>query len=66
LVTPGICQIPGLNFFSQWFGTLPYYLASMVFFLIINQVFCPFEEKKLLETFGEEYFSYHRKVRRWI
>ena len=51
---------------ALWFGTLPYYLASVVFFLIINQVFCPYEEKKLDETFGEEYFSYRRKVRRWV
>ena len=51
---------------ALWFGTLPYYLASVVFFLVINQVFCPFEEKKMDETFGEEYFSYRTKVRRWV
>ena len=38
----------------------------VMFFLIINQVFCPFEEKKMDETFCEEYFSYRRKVRRWV
>ena len=51
---------------ALWFGTLPYYLASVVFFLVINQIFCPFEEKKMDETFGEEYFSYRTKVRRWV
>ena len=51
---------------ALWFGTLPYYLASAVFFLVINQIFCPFEEKKMDETFGEEYFSYRTKVRRWV
>jgi protein-S-isoprenylcysteine O-methyltransferase Ste14 len=51
---------------ALWFGTLPYYIVNAVFFLVINQVFCPFEEKKLDETFGEEYFNYRRKVRRWV
>ena len=51
---------------ALWFGTLPYYLAMVVFFLVINQVFIPFEEEKLVETFGKEYFSYRRKVRRWV
>ena len=51
---------------ALWFGTLPYYLATVVFFLVINQVFCPFEEEKLVETFGKEYFSYRRKVRCWV
>ncbi len=51
---------------TLWFGTLPYYLATVVFFLVINQVFCPFEEKKLDETFCKEYLSYRRKVRRWV
>jgi len=51
---------------ALWFGTWPYYLASVVFFLVINQVFCPFEEKKLAETFGEEYSSYRSKVGRWL
>jgi protein-S-isoprenylcysteine O-methyltransferase Ste14 len=51
---------------ALWFGTLPYYLASAVFLLVINQVFCPYEEKKLDETFCEEYASYRSKVRRWV
>ena len=51
---------------ALWFGTLPYYLATVVFFMVINQVFCPFEEQKLAKTFGKEYFSYRRMVRRWL
>jgi protein-S-isoprenylcysteine O-methyltransferase Ste14 len=51
---------------ALWFGTLPYYIVNVLFFLVINQVFCPFEERKLDEIFSEAYFNYRRKVRRWV
>jgi protein-S-isoprenylcysteine O-methyltransferase Ste14 len=51
---------------ALWFGTLPYYLVVVVYTLIINQVFCPHEEVKLIATFGEEYSNYQGKVRRWL
>jgi len=49
-----------------WFGTLPYYLATVLFFMVINQVFCPFEEDELGATFGVAYSDYCESVRRWI
>jgi protein-S-isoprenylcysteine O-methyltransferase Ste14 len=51
---------------ALWFGTLPYYLATVLFFLVINQFFCPFEEQRLISTFGEQYSGYRRTVRRWV
>jgi protein-S-isoprenylcysteine O-methyltransferase Ste14 len=51
---------------ALWFGTLPYYLVAVLYFLVINQVFCPFEEERLIATFGKEYSEYRRKVRCWV
>jgi protein-S-isoprenylcysteine O-methyltransferase Ste14 len=47
-------------------GTLPFFLAALADFLILNFVFIPFEEKKLERIFGEQYLSYKRSVRRWL
>ena len=44
-----------------------YFLASpVVFFLVINFWQIPFEEKLLVERFGEAYRSYCGRVRRWL
>jgi len=47
-------------------GTLPFYLVVLVYFIIINQVFCPFEENRMVETFGDDYLVYQKQVRRWF
>jgi len=47
-------------------GTFPFYLATAAYFIIINFVFCPYEEDKLSETFTEDYLCYKNKVRRWL
>ena len=47
-------------------GGLFFYLAALTFFLIINFVFCPYEEAKLIGLFGEEFARYRRCVRRWL
>jgi len=47
-------------------GTLPFYIAAAVYFVVINHVFCPYEENKLAGAFGESYLSYKRRVRRWL
>jgi len=49
-----------------WFGTAPFFAAAAGFFLIIQLVFCPYEEEKLLVTFGNAYSDYRMAVRRWI
>jgi len=51
---------------ALWFGTLPYYIVVVLYFLVINEAFCPFEEERLVATFGKEYSEYQRKVRRWV
>lgn len=47
-------------------GGLPYYLAGLAFFLIMNFVFCPYEEAKLERSFGREFTDYLAEVRRWL
>jgi protein-S-isoprenylcysteine O-methyltransferase Ste14 len=47
-------------------GTFPFYLATVAYFVIINNVFCPYEESKLTEAFGDTYTSYKNRVRRWL
>jgi len=47
-------------------GTLPFYLAAAAYFVVINNVFCPYEEMKLSETFGASCLSYKNEVRRWF
>lgn len=47
-------------------GSLPCYLASLAFVLIIDAVFCPYEERKLEQAFGADYSRYRDSVRRWL
>jgi protein-S-isoprenylcysteine O-methyltransferase Ste14 len=41
-------------------------LAPLIFYLVVNSVVIPFEEKKLLKNFGIQYNDYRKSVRRWI
>jgi protein-S-isoprenylcysteine O-methyltransferase Ste14 len=56
-------MLGGLAF---WFGTLPFVLAALAFFLVINLVFCPYEEQKLATNFGDDYRDYCQRVSRWL
>ena len=47
-------------------GTVPFYVAALLFWLVADRAFCPFEEKKLAASFGASYESYRLRVRRWI
>lgn len=49
-----------------WIGTLPFVAAAIAYFVIINFVFCPFEEDKLTTAFGDDYSRYRNRVGRWI
>lgn len=53
----GIALITG-NFISL--------LSPMIFFLIIQYMFIPYEEEKMEKTFGDQYIDYKKNVRRWI
>lgn len=47
-------------------GVLSYYIVIPVYFLIIDQAFCPYEEKKLLSGFKADYEIYSQQVPRWL
>jgi len=47
-------------------GTVPFYAAAVALWLIINRHFCPYEERKLRDSFGDEYSRYAARVRRWL
>jgi protein-S-isoprenylcysteine O-methyltransferase Ste14 len=47
-------------------GTAPFYLSAIAYFMILNFIFCPYEERKLINSFGPEYIEYMTRVRRWI
>ena len=47
-------------------GSLTPYAAVFVFAVFMDIVFIRLEEKELEDTFGEAWFEYKRKVRRWI
>jgi len=51
---------------ALWFGTVPFVLAAAAFYLVIELVFCPFEETKLAAAFGDAYATYCKNVRRWV
>lgn len=47
-------------------GTLPFYVAAVIYFTVIDLVFCRYEEQKLAIRFGEDYLAYKDRVRRWL
>ncbi len=53
----------GVAFFM---GTIPAMLGPVVFFLIIDKVFIPYEEKDLQLSFGNEYEEFLSTTRRWL
>ena len=42
------------------------YAAALVYFLIIDFVFCPYEERRLAQTFPGTFTAYRQDVRRWL
>ena len=51
---------------AVYVGTPPFYLAAVGYFAVLNSVFCPYEEAKLADTFGQEFLNYKAKVCRWL
>ena len=47
-------------------GNLVSFIAPVVFFLIIDKVFIPYEEEKLWSTFGDAYEQFASQSRRWL
>lgn len=55
-----------LTGFGIWLGNPINVLLITSFILIINALQIIPEEKALLKQFGEQYFDYTKRVRRWI
>jgi protein-S-isoprenylcysteine O-methyltransferase Ste14 len=51
---------------SFMMGTISSMIAPIVFFLIIDKVFVPYEEEKLLLSFSDVYNEYMATTRRWL
>jgi len=51
---------------AVYLGTIIMFLAPLAFFLTINFIFIPREEKILENLFGQKYLDYKKKVRRWL
>ena len=47
-------------------GSLVSFIFPTIFFLLLQFVFIPQEEKELKTLFGEEYLDYLKRVRKWI
>lgn len=51
---------------SIYFGNILAFFSPIIFFLIMNFYFVPFEEKLMENLFGRKYLNYKKKVRRWL
>jgi protein-S-isoprenylcysteine O-methyltransferase Ste14 len=47
-------------------GTLISFVFPVVFGILMELLFIPFEETNLERVFGKQYVEYKRRVRRWI
>lgn len=48
------------------FGTIPFIGAAVVYWIVMDRVFCVYEERAMLQKFGASYEAYRRRVRRWL
>ena len=58
-----VLMLLGLAIAAGW---ILMYGAALTFFLIIDYVFCPYEEARLERTFGNTFSRYRKRVRRWL
>ncbi len=47
-------------------GNVLSFVFPVLFFVIIDRMFVPYEEEKGEKEFGKKYLEYKKKVRRWI
>jgi protein-S-isoprenylcysteine O-methyltransferase Ste14 len=47
-------------------GSLSSAFAALLFVMLLDRYYIPFEEAVLQEKFGESYLKYKKCVRRWI
>ena len=51
---------------SIYIGNLLSFLSPIIFFMVMNFIYIPFEEGLMKNIFGKKYLDYKKKVRRWI
>lgn len=51
---------------SVYIGNFLALFSPLIFFLVMNFVYIPFEERLLAKLFGNKYLDYKKRVRRWI
>jgi protein-S-isoprenylcysteine O-methyltransferase Ste14 len=47
-------------------GSWPIYVVTIIYALILNHVFCSYEERKLRNQYRDQYAVYAARVRRWL
>jgi protein-S-isoprenylcysteine O-methyltransferase Ste14 len=47
-------------------GSIPGLIAPVGFFLLINNIFIPYEEHSMRKLFGQNYEQYEASVRKWL
>ena len=47
-------------------GSVPFYTAAIAYIVVMDTVFCPYEEEKLLRLFDDDFLRYRARVRRWL
>jgi protein-S-isoprenylcysteine O-methyltransferase Ste14 len=47
-------------------GNIISFVSPVIFFLVINYMFIPYEEEKGEMEFGGEYLEYKKKTKKWI
>jgi protein-S-isoprenylcysteine O-methyltransferase Ste14 len=60
----GLCTI--VLGVALYFGMLPLFLVPPAMFVLIDRVYIPYEEAKLLKLFGAPYEEFLGKVARWL
>ncbi len=58
-----LLMLTGIAFFM---GDVQAFFAPAAFFIIMDKVFIPYEEEKLLQGFGNFYAEYIKRTRRWL
>jgi protein-S-isoprenylcysteine O-methyltransferase Ste14 len=58
-----VLMLCGASFFL---GSVVAFLSPLAFYITMSDVFIPFEERTMAQTFGEEYREYQEQVGRWI
>jgi protein-S-isoprenylcysteine O-methyltransferase Ste14 len=47
-------------------GSLTAFLAPLAFFITMEIIFIPIEEKAMENIFGQKYLDYKKRVRQWL